>query len=56
MPEERMSREQLDEPEVQAAIAKAKERARNPVKGSGGSNREDLLRLAREQRRVGTRT
>lgn len=44
----------MDRPEVKAAIEVALERAR---KGGGrkGSSAEDLLRLAREQRRLGPR-
>jgi hypothetical protein len=54
--ERRMSRERLDTPEMRAAIAKAKARAGSPAKQGGGSTAEDLLRQAREHRRVDSRT
>jgi hypothetical protein len=54
--ERRMSRERLDTPEMRAAIAKAKARAESPAKQGGGSTAEDLLRQAREHRRVDSRT
>jgi len=46
----RMSKEQLASPEMQAAIAKARERMTRPS-GGGGSTAEDLERLIREIRR-----
>lgn len=52
-PVETMPREVLDSPEMQARIAKAKARE---GKADSGKTADDLLKLAREQRRVDSRT
>ena len=54
-PEEPMSRETLDAPEMAARIAKAQARARLGRTASG-KTADDLLELAREQRGVDSRT
>lgn len=54
-PERPMSREKLDTPEMRAKIAKAKARA-SATEGRSGRTADDLRKLAREQRRVDTRT
>jgi hypothetical protein len=54
-PEEPMSRETLDAPEMTASIAKAQARARLG-RTAAGKTAEDLLELARDQRGVDSRT
>jgi hypothetical protein len=54
-PERPMPREKLDTPEMKAKIAKAKERA-TAVEGGSGKTADDLIKLAREQRRMDSRT
>jgi hypothetical protein len=50
-----MTHDELSTPEMQAAIAKARKRIATSD-GSPGKTADDLLKLAREQRGVGTRT
>ncbi|MDP9330123.1 MAG: ATP-binding protein [Actinomycetota bacterium] len=50
-----MPRERLDAPEMKAKIAEAKERA-TAVEGGSGKTADDLLKLARERRRMDSRT
>jgi hypothetical protein len=54
-PDEPMSREALDTPEMQAKIAKAQATARRG-RTAPGKTADDLLELAREQRGVDPRT
>jgi hypothetical protein len=53
--EEPMSSQRLAAPEMKTKIAEAKERARRS-KGGSGKTADDLMRLARDQRGVDTRT
>ncbi len=53
--EQPVSPDSLNDPEVQAAIEAARERAKQGNAGRGKTS-EELMRLARDQRHVGTRT
>jgi hypothetical protein len=53
--EEPMSRERLDSPEVQEAIARARSRIGRGERGAG-STADDLLERARDERRMDSRT
>jgi hypothetical protein len=51
-----MGRDELDAPAMRARIQTAKQRAARGRIGDQGSTAEDLEELAREQRRLATRT